>query len=400
MNRLLKAARNVWIRAQLGTSPSVRRVVLPHLNDLKEVARLFARPNLPIVELSGEGTGGAITALFVNSRFATGSVKSFLFAGESSEREVGRIPFWRCSKVADSPSCDLIVIEGSLHLIRSLPSEGALVLPEFVHHTLDLSGDWTAVEARFHRGIRKRELQRVRRENYDFAVSHSDRDFDEFYRQMYVPTMHGRHGKRSRPMPRDVAYQYFSHGYLLQVRREGVWVAGTICQPEGSTIVSQITGVRNADHGLIDQGVAYVTYYFEIRCAHDRGFRAINFLGTEPFLTSGLLQHKRRWGTGVSVPAHERRHLWMKVRRLTPAVSAFLKENPLIVIDERGKLHGLIAVDDPAQVTAAMRQDWEKRYAMPGLESLIARGVSSYVESRGRDLIVPLATTATPARAW
>jgi len=75
-------------------------------------------------------------------------------------------------------------------------------------------------------------------------------------------------------------------------------------------------------------------------------------------------------------------------------VSQFLKENPFIVVDKAGKLHGLVIVDDPHNVPAKTRKGWEKRYATPGLSSLLIRSVSNFAKEPANvndpDLVIPI----------
>jgi hypothetical protein len=88
------------------------------------------------------------------------------------------------------------------------------------------------------------------------------------------------------------------------------------------------------------------------------------------------------------------RQVWIKVRRNTPAVSQFLKDHPFVVVDKDGKLHGLVVVDDPHNVSAETRKEWEKNYVTPGLSSLLIRPVSCFTEEPAHDkdsgLVIPI----------
>jgi hypothetical protein len=321
-----------------------------------------------------------------------------VFADEPTERTVRRVPIWRWRELQDRPSSDLVIVQGSRLLIRRLPQRHAIVLPEFVHHVLDLSGDLSAVEGRLHRKL-LRTIRQAQKHGYQLDVSQSDRDFDEFYRRMALPTTRMRHGELSTPMPRYEAYQYFRRGLLFRIRRDGDWVAGAVCQSDQGTLLGQILGVRWGDPQEMKMGVLYALHYAVIRWANEHGYRSLDFLETGPYLESGLFQNKRRWGTTVSVPYYTRRQTWLQARRVTPALAGFLKENPFVIVDAENRLHGLIAVDDPASVPAETRLDWEKRYATPGLDSLIVRAVGSFVESRHEDLVLPVSVANGQARA-
>jgi hypothetical protein len=346
VNRFLEFVRNLWIKAQLEAPPFVQRTVIPCLHEAKEIGRLLIKPYLPICQLRGRGQGGPLTVTYIGLEFTQPFLKDLLFVEDPVEQKVGRIPFWRYGELADLSSSDMIIVEAAEHLIRKLPRQNAIVLPHFVHHILDVRGDWQDVRSRFRKNTRKYLLRLIRKYGYQYDVSHDGRDFEEFYHQMYLPTMEDRHGELSSPMSSSHAYQYFRHGFLLRVKRDGDWVSGKICHPQQNVLITDILGVKNADARLIHEGATAATNYAAIDWANQHGYEAVNFLGTDPHLGTGLFQHKRKWGTTVSVPPHLHRLIWIRVRRITPAVSQFLKENPFIVMHETGKLYGLIIVDE------------------------------------------------------
>ena len=399
MSRLLKSARSLWIEAQLSAPPTIRHKAISLLGDVKDLVRLSATPFVLACDVHGQSRDGPITVTFINARIAQPRLESLLSLTEPEVRRVFRVPVWRLGDAAARSSSDLVIVQGIRPVIRTLPRERALVLPEFTHHTLDVSGDWSAVEQRIHLNIRKKKLPRVRKRGYEPEISRDARDFDDFYREIYLPTTRIRHGSLSRPMPRYEAEIYFRHGFLLQMKRDGEWVSGALCQPDGDTLQWRLLGVRGADPEEMRQGAYIALYYEAIRWANEHGFRTIDFGETGPYLESGMFRYKRGWGTRLHVPGSARLQLWINVRHLTPSTGSFLKEHPFIVTDESERLHGLIPVDDPALVTAEMRQDWEKRYATPGLESLIVRALESFVEPEGRDLILPVPAAASRALA-
>jgi hypothetical protein len=388
---------SLWIGAQLSAPPFVQRAVIPRLHEAKELVRLLVPPYLPYHQLRGQGQGGPLTVTFVGSEFARPRLETLLFVDKPEEENRGRIPVWRCGEQVGRFSTDMVIVGAARHLVRSLPRQYAIVLPEFVHHTLDVKGDWQDVCNRFHKTIRKNELRWIRKYSYDYVLSHRDQDFHEFYDQMYVPSMNARHGELASPMSIGVAFQYFRHGWLFQVKRQDKWVSGVVCQPQQHLLNARILGVRNADPELIHQGAISAIYYAAIHWANQHGYEAVNFLGTDPYLRLGLFQQKRKWGASLSIPATLHRQIWIGIQRITPAVSQFLKENPF-VIEENGKLQGLVIVDDPHQVSAEAGQEWQNLYVTPGLSQLVIRSVRSFSREPASvpspDLVIPIPSSA------
>lgn len=372
MNGAIAEIRTIWTRAQLAAPPFVRRHVLPGLNDVKEVARLLFKPYLPVWELRGNGSGGPLSVVFVNVSLSRSNLQTILFEDTPSEKRIGGVSFWNYQRIGNWPTGDLVIVEGSKRLIRLLPPQRAFVFPQYVHHVIDVTGDSQAIRERFHETINKK-IVALRKYGFQYTVSNSDKDFEEFYEQMYLPAMGERHGDMASPMDAGEALEHFRRGFLLQVRRGGEWVSGMICRPEDDKLVDVIMGVRNGDHELIRTNVLYETFYDSILWANEHGYRAVNFLGTVPFLAASQFQHKRKWGGSVLVPPHLHRHLWLQVRRRTPAVDHFLKENPFITIDQHGALAALIFDD---KQDAGIAEGLRERYATPGLSALVVRPIS------------------------
>lgn len=394
LNRLIETIRDLWVNVQLSSPPWAQRTIMPRLHELKELVRLLIGPYLPVYHMQGQGRGGPLTVTYIGLPFAKLHMKRRLFAEEPEEKLAGRIPFWRYDKLANPSSDDIVFIHTAKHVVLKLPHQKAIVGPRFVDHTLDVRGNWEEVQNRFSRSVRRNEMRLVRKYGYEYKVSHDRQDFEAFYHQMYVPTMDGRHGEASSPWSAGRVYQCFRHDCLLKVTREGEWVSGGICHSEGKTLFFDTLGVKNADAQLIHQGATSTLYYAVVHWANQQGYEAVNFEGSGGRLTDGQFQHKRKWGATVSMPSNIHRLYWIKAQRITPAVSQFLKDNPRIVIDKDGKLHGLIMVDDLRNVSDRTRQEWETRYSTPGMSSLIIRSVHSFVRepANGDDLelVIPI----------
>lgn len=395
MNGTVAHVNSLWTKAKLASPAFVRHEVLPGLNDVKEITRLLFRPYLPVRELSGNGPGGPLTAVFINVSFSGSNLQSILFQDKSSEKRVGQVPFWDYRRIGNWPTGDLVIVEGSRRLIRLLSRRRAFTFPQYVHHVVDVSGDPQAVRERFHHTINKK-IVALRKYGFQYATSNSNRDFEEFYRQMYLPAMGERHGDMASPMEPREANEHFRHGFLLQVKREGEWVSGLICRPEDDTVINVIIGVRNGDRELIRTNVLYETVYDSILWANEHGYRAVNFLGSVPFLAASQFQHKRKWGSSILIPSRLHRQLWLQVRRRTPAVDHFLKENPFITIDQQGTVAGLILVDDQDAVDAKTTEMLRDRYATPGLSSLVVRSIGWFDGIQNRDLVIPLTASGNP----
>ena len=393
MSHLMRAA---WIGLQLESPPLVRRAVLPRIHEAKDIARLLLKPQLPIDRLRGRGNGGPLDVAYIGLDNARPFVIDILFEDKPGEERIGRAPFWRGEQLA-TIDADLVIVEAAKHVIRRLPGRNAIVLPQFVRHMVDVRGDWQQVKSRFHKKARH-EWNQVQKQNYEYEISHDAQDFEAFYRDMYLPTMRTRHGDLASPTSIDEAREYFRRGFLFWLKRDGQRACASLGYTEQGILHFLIMGVLAADEQLMKEGVVTAMNLLRLHWANQNGFAGVNFLGSNPFLNDGLFQYKRRWGGAINVPPHLHRQLWIKINRRTPAVAEFLQSNPLITVDGRGDLHGLICVDDLRQVTPEQQVEWEKRYATPGLKSLQVRAVDDLIEQPAADrprLVIPILPGAT-----
>jgi hypothetical protein len=374
MSKLSELSRRLWIEAQLIAPSWSQRTVIDPLHQTRRILRLLSRPCLKVYQWQGQNQGGPLTVAIGGWGDAKPFLKSILFVGNPTEKEINRVPVWRLSRLADLPG-DLVIIEADKRLVRRLPRQRALIVPPRVQFMLDVQGDWQTVKLRTHRSVRRHDFRMIRKYGYEYEVSHSDQDFEKFYSEMYLPTMTDKHKELTSLVSLPEAYLYFRHGMLLLVKRDGVWVAGGVCQPQQGTVNFKLLGVKNADKQLIHEGAQAAIYYAGVHWANQEGFETINFEGCRSYVT-GLFQYKRKWGASISIPAHQYEQIWIKIQRLTPAVRQFLKDNPCIVSDEEETLHGLVITDDLDNVTPETEAKWHKQYMTPGLSGILVRSVA------------------------
>jgi hypothetical protein len=398
MNQALEFTRNLWIKAQLKAPSLVQRSVIPHLHEAKEIIRLLARPRLPVYEIYGQGQGGPLAVTYIGLDSTKPFLVNILFVETPVERQVGRVPFWRCGKLVNLSPSDIVFVEAAKHLIRRLPRQNAIIVPQSVEHSLDVSGEWQEVQKCLRKRLRD-ELRLTRKYGYQPKVSRNPQDFKKFYYDMYLPTMKSRHKALASPMPVGEAYEYFRHGLLFFVERDGRPVCGLVCHLKQGTARFVIMGIINGDEQLLKEGAADALYYLLIQWANQHGYRAISFLGSGARLNSGLFQYKRKWGTTIKVPDTLHRQIWIKIQHTTPVVVQFFKDNPFVIIDRDGKLCGLIVVDDLRDVSAKTKEVWKKRYETPGLSSLVVRSARNLANDLGSancpDLVIPIRLTSS-----
>jgi hypothetical protein len=381
MNKLAGLAQWLWIELQLSSSSSVQDKAIPWLHKAKDTARLLLRPFLTIYQWRGHNESGPLTVSYAGLGYAAPFIKDILFVEKPLVTEVKRVPVWRPGELANSLTGDITIVEAHKRLIQELPAKNAVILPFQVGFTLNVQGSWEELKRRFHRHLHKNELRYVRKYGYEYSVSHELQDLDMFYHHMYLPTLTGRYSNLADPMSAQEAHQYFQHGMLFLVKRDGQCTSAALCSTNTDALALKSLGVMNADEQLMKEGAQGVAWYAMIHWANKEGYRNIDFGGCWPFI-EGVFSYKRKWGSALNIsPRNANKRIWIKIQRDTPAVNRFLKENPCVIIDRVGELRVLIVTDEPGPVTLETEAYWQKQYAMPGLGGLRISSLADFVNN-------------------
>ncbi|MFF1697660.1 hypothetical protein ACFVXC_29280 [Streptomyces sp. NPDC058257] len=266
------------------------------------------------------------------------------------------------------PDSDIAIVGTSAAKARRLPTDASLIVPMRVHFVIDTDdGDSDAVRRKISKREREQFRRAMRRHEWTWAVEHDPAWFDVFYKRLYRPTMRERHGARERTETKDVSYEcLFREGRMFSLSQNGKRVGGALCHWDRAsrTLTLRLLGVVDGAKEHYDSGAFKAIYHFLIGWSADNGVRALDFQGTESFLSKGTYQWKRRFGTRVVLPPNHfgNKRLWFQVRSDTPEVRDFLVANPLLAEGADGALEAVYFHD----ADRAARIDYSAK--SPGVE--------------------------------
>lgn len=197
---------------------------------------------------------------------------------------------------------------------------------------------------------RERTLFRTIRaqRGYELVPATDASAFEDFYTNMYLPTMHARHGERAKGETKQTAREcmFLRRGVLLLLRgSDRRTVAGALCRfgDRGESLILRLVGVRDADPRLYDDGSFKALWVLVLHWASARGMRFVDLQGTEPFVSSGNFQWKKRLGAVVGPPRNymSGHQLVFSVDSDGPGVRSFLTSHPIVEISRTGTLHAV-----------------------------------------------------------
>ncbi|MGD3110852.1 GNAT family N-acetyltransferase [Streptomyces sp. YGL11-2] len=248
------------------------------------------------------------------------------------------------------PDADIVITGTSTQRARSLSSAATLVMPMKVHLVVDIDGDAESLRRRISKRERSQFSRGQREHDWNWQVETDPARFDLFYHRMYRPTMQRRHGVRERTESAETAYEcLFRGGRLFLLHQNDRPVAGALCHwaPRSGTLTLRLLGVLDGAAEHYASGAFKAVYHYLVSWAGENDVSRVDFQGTEPFLSKGTFQWKRRFGSRVIIPPTHfgAKRLCLSVRRDTPAVRDFLVGNPVLVECEDGSLEAVYFTD-------------------------------------------------------
>lgn len=236
------------------------------------------------------------------------------------------------------PPADLVAVACTPAQAARLPGRASLTLPYRLHMVVDLSSDLDEWRRRVSTKERQWFSAARGRRDWGLEPAFDDEAFHFLYDRMHVPTMRMRHGERTRSEPKDRAYEcLFRRGLVVFATLEGRRVAGILCRWNGDerTLTLRLAGVLDGARGYYEIGAPRAIHHLIMEWACRSGIRHVDFGGVEAWLSQGIYQYKRLFGTRAARPPNHQADLdvWWHARRDTPAVRDFLVGNPVLAPD-------------------------------------------------------------------
>ncbi|MFC9431536.1 hypothetical protein [Streptomyces sp. NPDC056987] len=301
--------------------------------------------------------------------------------GQSAERTTTEITgkALRCPKRL--PDADITIVGTSAVRARRLPTSASLIMPMRVHFVIDTDGDPDSVRQTISKRERWQFNRDMRHHDWTWTVEHDPAWFDFFYDHLYRPTMRMRHGARERTEAKNVAYEcLFRTGRMFSLSQDGERIGGALCHWDGASHIMtlRLLGVLGGSEEHYNSGAFKAIYHFLVKWSAENDVRQLDFQGTEPFLSKGTYQWKRRFGTRVLLPPNHfgKKRLWLHVGQDTPKVRDFLVANPMLAEAEDTTLEAIYFHDSsrPARLDYSAKSPGVERVRQIHLDTFLAVG--------------------------
>jgi hypothetical protein len=314
-------------------------------------------------------SGTPLKLLYFGSGNHLAYVLGLVYREHRVDEELGNLRIWNAGRWAESRDrdCDLVIADLPWPWHRLLRGRGFIEVPAWVNQRMPLPEQWQDVFSQLRRSARGEDMRSIRKHGLEYRLVREEEAVRRFYEEMYVPHLTRRFGDAAYIEPEWKIRYCVENGTLMEVLRDGQVVAAQVLWGNQGSLHFLWSGTVGDEYGAQSRGVFPALYYFGLLHAFEGGYREVDYCGSRPVLTDGIVQLKRRWG-GQVFDGWSRDTLFIRPQNLGQANLGFLCNNPVIARC-RGELVGkVIFANEPVGAEQVVRA--EQVYATSGISTI------------------------------
>jgi len=307
-----------------------------------------------------------IKVLFCGDNYSFQYVSNILFQ-EILETQYNKKKYFilRLSKKLNylSKRADVTIIKTDRFFSRYLQKKGFIIIPSWVNLKLDISKPLEDIVKNFKKSA-KEDVNKVKKFNYTYKLTKSEKEFDQFYNEIRNPYFSKRVGDQA--IPGTTSYfelkNAFKKGSLLLVKDGKQTISGFVVIQYKHSASPHFMGIKMENKLYKTAGSAL--FYFFIKWAKEKDIPLLIFGLTRPFLNDGPFRFKRKWGMAASIDKRFFDMFAIKINNsCNEATESFFENNPFFYIKDN-KLYGFIYLQSTLSIED--QKKLLKRYYIDG----------------------------------
>ena len=203
-------------------------------------------------------------------------------------------PLWGILKIVrqSRESREWLCVEINRLLLPFLPRQRFLTFPWLRQRIFLDSAEYRRRRRKIEDGFGRK----VRKYGYSFRFVHDAGSVKCFYERLYLPHIKARFGNECHARTLPELLKAVQKGFLLQVWRGDLWIAGVVCGISRNEISARAFGhLPEAEYSL-RLGAMSAAYYGLLGYAGRNSFSCVDLIRSRPDTRDGVYGHKRRWG--------------------------------------------------------------------------------------------------------
>ena len=226
----------------------------------------------------------------------------------------------------------------------------------------------------------RKEISRMRKQNFTVRSSQTLEDLDFFYHKMYVPTLQARYDDRGEHYPYEFIQQILENGFLSFLSLDDEVVMGTLYRIRGKVLYTNFTGLMDGNTGLLKHDINVAQNWFDMNHAIERGMEVLNWMSSNAWASDGVFYFKQRWGAQVQPNTYQSEKLLFRANTLSAKWRDRL--NNIGFITQQGKQFLRVYIDEAVPSIEEARTQAEKHglngiHVLSPQQSLDAREANS-----------------------
>ena len=339
---------------------------MPDFSSLISLARELPgalRSGVWLLEGAERESGRPLKVIFFGSQKQKSHLAAVIYCGESVEQYFGKGYAWQITSALRTNKylCDIAIIEGAgLHRFLYQRS-GDFFLPLWLKSCV-------AIPMQVASHSYKEDLRRIRKTPLGFEVTTQADKLDDFYHNMYRPTVNASHGESTIEINYDHMRRLWDDGdcALLLVTKDEIAIAGCLIVLGPMPRLWAI-GVRDNDPEYLKCSAITATYHFCSEYLAHKGSTSMHLGMSRSFLDDGILRFKSKFRHEIL--GADRSGLVLRVLRPGPAADSFFISNPFAHLDGE-KLYAAIFFDDNMPITDSSLKQIQKKYNVNSFSGL------------------------------
>jgi hypothetical protein len=235
------------------------------------------------------------------------------------------------------PECSMVLIE-SLNPEKMTDIDNAFLIPRFINTVIDVSLPLQVLNKK------SKTISRIRRwvamQNLNYEITQSEADQHDFYYNMYLPFIRGRHAESALIIPFEGIFTNVVRFEILLIKKEGETIAGGVIRFWDGKPSFGFLGVKEEHINDVKRWHTGALYYFVIQEFHKRGYSKVRIGGSPSVLTNGLMDFKIRLTAKIDIDQPYQKEGFVSLRLLknSKGVRDFLEFNPFVFLNDDGKM--------------------------------------------------------------
>lgn len=193
---------------------------------------------------------------------------------------------------------DIVIVRDVESKLGKYRSKGFFSVPDQVEQEIRVPKDQAEMCRVIKKALDRFELFDTP-DKFSSEVSKSEKDFDLFYGEYYIPTVKKRFEDAGFIFSRGELKKYFDHGALIFLKECETRVGASLVNYIRGDLVAVVSGLKGGDTNLGRLGYKPLMLVKSIEHARALGFKKIGLGQSRPFLTGGVLVFKKKVGGSV-----------------------------------------------------------------------------------------------------